>query len=51
MPAQVNFSPALGWISYKQTSSIQNATITYTGNGISDTLALAGEATTAQINP
>lgn len=51
MPAQVSFSPALGWISYKQTSSIQNATISYTGNGYSDTLVLSGEATTSQINP
>ena len=51
MPGIVSFSPAQGWVSYKQTSSIQNATITYSGNGYTDTKALSGAETTTQINP
>ena len=51
MPGIVFFNPAQGWVSYKQTSSIQNATITYSGNGYTDTKALSGAETTTQINP
>ena len=51
MPGIVSFSPAQGWVSYKQTSSIQNATITYSGNGYTDTKALSGAEATTQINP
>ena len=51
MPGIVFFNPAQGWVSYKQTSSIQNATINYSGNGYTDTKVLSGAETTTQINP
>ena len=51
MPAQIKFSDSYGWISYSQTSYIQNATITYSGNGITDTLSLTGLSTTATLRP
>lgn len=51
MPAQVSFSPAYGWNYYQQTSRVQSATVTYSGNGISDSLAINGLDTTSRINP
>lgn len=51
MPAQIRFSDSYGWNSYTQTSYIQNATITYSGNGITDTLNLSGLSTASTIRP
>ena len=51
MPGIVFFNPAQGWVSYKQTSSIQNATINYSGNGYTDTKVLSGAETTTRLTP
>lgn len=51
MPAQLNFPADNGWISYKQTSTVQVANLTYSGNGATGSESVSGQATTAQINP
>lgn len=51
MPAQLRFPANDGWVSYKQTSSVQVANLTYSGNGATGSESVSGQATTAQINP
>ena len=51
MPAQLRFPANDGWVSYKQTSSVQVANLTYSSNGASGSESVSGQATTAQINP
>lgn len=51
MPATVQLNPAYGWNYFSLTSSIQSASITYTGNGVTSTTTLSGSTTTSRINP
>ena len=51
MPAQLRFPANDGWISYKQTSSVQVANLTYSSNGASGSESVSGQATTAEIHP
>ena len=51
MPAQLRFPANDGWVSYKQTSSVQVANLTYSSNGASGSESVSGQATTAEIHP
>ena len=51
MPAQLRFPANDGWVSYKQTSTVQVANLTYSGNGATGSESVSGQATTAEIHP
>ncbi len=43
MPAQLRFPANDGWVSYKQTSSVQVANLTYSGNGATGSESVSGQ--------